>query len=190
MFNFRDHTPVRTSQNKYTNYRLFKSELAADFSNRCGYTNCQDFWFGGQTNFHIDHFIPWKKHHEKFPNLKTDYSNLVYSCSFVNILKSDDEGNYLDPVSVNFNDHFNRDQYGMIMANPDSEKALYMHKRLKLYLRRYQIIWMLDKLDMLITKLIALKNVGKTVEENQEISLLIVDVVTVYQEYKQYLRSV
>lgn len=190
MFPFREHFPKRTCLSTYANYRQFKAELAADFSNRCGYTNCHDFWFGGQDNFHIDHFVPWKKYLTINPGLKTAYSNLVYSCSYVNILKSDDEGQYLDPCQEDFNEHFTRDQHGMIVANPQSSKAVYMHKRLKLYLRRYQIIWMLDKLNSLIDNLLLLKDAGKTPEEKAEVNEMIVEVVSIYQNYKKYLRAV
>lgn len=90
MMNFRDKQPIRTCVKKYANYKSYKPYLAKDFFNRCGYTDCSDFWFGGMNNFHIDHFKPWKKYPQN-PLLKTDYQNLVYCCSYVNILKSDDQ---------------------------------------------------------------------------------------------------
>lgn len=60
--NFRDKQPIRTCVKKYANYKSYKPYLAKDFFNRCGYTDCSDFWFGGMNNFHIDHFKPWKKY--------------------------------------------------------------------------------------------------------------------------------
>lgn len=142
---FRTLTPVRKCAATYGDYTKFKSALSKDFNTRCGYTDCSHFWFGGPNNFHIDHFIPWKNYPLK-PNLKTDYSNLVYSCSYVNILKSNDEGNYLDPCNIDFNAHFERDSAGNIIPKMTSKEANYMYKRLKLYMKRYQIIWMLDNL--------------------------------------------
>jgi hypothetical protein len=143
--NFRDKHPIRTYTGNETDYRKYKLHLAKDFFNRCGYTDCPDFWFGGKNNFHIDHFIPWKKSPKK-PNLKTDYSNLVYACSYVNIVKSNDEGAYVDPCDVDFNKHFTRDAVGNILPIPQSKEANYMYKRLKFFMRRYQIIWMLDSI--------------------------------------------
>ena len=190
MNNFRDHSPKRTCTKSYTNYRSYKEYLATDFSNRCGYTNCPDFWFGGKDNFHIDHFLPWKKY-PAFPNLKTDYSNLVYSCSYVNISKSDDEGNYLDPCNEDYNKHFTRDKYGAILPNPKSNKAVYMHQKLKLYLGRYKTIWMLDKLESQMQELIKLKNLGLfKKEKHDEVNTLLSELLEVYLKYIQYLRGV
>jgi hypothetical protein len=74
---FRDFAPARTYTVKHSYYPDYKVPLSKDFNHRCGYTDCSDSWFGGKDNFHIDHFIPWKKHLD-IPGLKTDYSNLVY----------------------------------------------------------------------------------------------------------------
>ncbi|HEX7412673.1 MAG TPA: hypothetical protein VF411_01415, partial [Bacteroidia bacterium] len=140
---FRKTKPQRTCQKTYTRYQPFKPYLKEDFNSRCGYTDCADKWFGGITTFHIDHFAPLKG----FPALKTTYGNLVYSCSYVNILKSDDDpANYLDPCNDEYNDHFYRDKLGAIYPNSNSPKAQYMHRRLKLGLARYQVIWLLDNL--------------------------------------------
>jgi len=142
---FREVAPVRNCKKTYVDYTSFKPHLAKDFNARCGYTDCSHLWFGGRNNFHIDHFIPWKNYPAK-PNLKTDYSNLVYSCSYVNILKSNDEGDYIDPCDIDFNLHFERDKSGNILPLATSKEANYMYKKLKLYMKRYQIIWMLDNL--------------------------------------------
>lgn len=140
---FRKTKPERTCTKTYKRYQPFKSDLAKDFNSRCGYTDCADKWFGGITTFHIDHFKP-SKH---YPALRTNYSNLVYSCSYVNILKSDDDpSNYLEPCTDDYNQHFYRDKLGTILPYPNSPKAKYMHQKLKLGLTRYQVIWLLDKL--------------------------------------------
>lgn len=157
---FRNDTPKRTCVKTYANYRSFKPYLRTDFKMKCGYTDCSDFWFGGSKTFHIDHFKP----KSKFPKLETSYSNLVYCCSYVNILKSDDENEYLDPCNVNYNEHFERDNDGNIFAKKESATAVYMHKTLKMFLKRYQIIWMLDKLIEKIDLL------GDVIEKNPNIS--------------------
>lgn len=146
---FRGDKPQRTCKKTFANYRSFKPYLRTDFKMKCGYTDCRDFWFGGPKAFHIDHFKP----KSKFPELETSYSNLVYCCSYVNVLKSDDENEYLDPCNVNYNEHFERDNEGNIFAKKESATAVYMHKNLKMFLKRYQIIWMLDQLENKIEKL-------------------------------------
>ncbi|CAI2040048.1 Uncharacterised protein [Serratia fonticola] len=183
---FRLQAPKRTFAKSYATYGRYKPYLAKDFYNRCGYTNCPDFWFGGTGNFHIDHFIPWKKHPTQ-PNLKTDYSNLVYCCSYVNILKSDDETAYLDPCTEDYNHHFLRDDFGNILANKKSSKAVYMHNKLKLYLKRYQIIWMLENL---FSRMDALKEAIQDSPDGQqkdELKYAMSDLACVMLDYKKYL---
>lgn len=157
---FRSDNPRRTCNKTFANYRSFKPYLRTDFRLKCGYTDCSDFWFGGSKTFHIDHFKP----KSKFPELGTSYSNLVYCCSYVNVLKSDDENEYLDPCDVNYNEHFERDIDGNIFPKPESATATYMHKNLKMFLKRYQIIWMLDKLIEKIDLL------GEVIEKNINVS--------------------
>lgn len=147
---FRKLTPQRSCRKMFSSYQQYKKYLAADFNDRCGYTDSHHMWFGGVTTFHIDHFKP----HKKFPELKTDYANLIYACSYVNILKSDDDPeNYLDPCTTDYNLHFYRDTSGTIYANTQSPQAVYMHKKLKLGLARYQVIWLLEKCEELMTQL-------------------------------------
>ncbi len=145
MQKFREHAPSRKCKVKFTDYRRYKEFLQNDFNHRCGYTDAPDIWFGGKNAFHIDHFVPWKNHPTK-PFLKTDYNNLVYCCSYVNILKSNDEGNYLDPCDNDLNEHFYRDAYGHIFPRKDSPQAIYMYHKLQLGMERYAIIWSLSSL--------------------------------------------
>lgn len=185
---FRENSPVRTYTGVYTTYRSYKPHLAKDFFNRCGYTDCVDFWFGGKGNFHIDHFIPWKNYPAK-PNLKTAYTNLVYCCSYVNILKSNDEGDYIDPCDVDFNEHFYRDKVGNIIPNPNSKQALKMYKQLKLHMKRYQLIWMLDNLYNKMLKLkIVIEN---TADSNHRKDLLATqgELANLMIEYIAYLKK-
>ena len=185
MINFRIKQPKRTYTGKYSNYREYKPYLSEDFNHRCGYTDCIDSWFGGVDCFHIDHFLPKKK----YIHLATDYSNLVYSCSYVNILKSDDEGKYLDPCNEDYNQHFYRDEFGHIFPNPDSPNAIYMYSKLKLYLNRYSIIWTLEQIEKKLKKLTEIKkNVNKESEIN-EINNLITDLLKSFFKYKDYLTN-
>jgi len=183
--NFRNTLPARTCTKSYSNYRSYKPFLANDFNNRCGYSDCSDFWFGGKNSFHIDHFKPWKKN----PMLKTTYSNLVYCCSYVNILKSDDEGDYLDPCDVDFNSHFERDENGTILPKASSVNAIYMHNKLKLYLKRYQIIWKLDEILLRMGKLKPAINNPKNKLIKQELLVLQGELGNELTTYIDYLRS-
>lgn len=153
---FRENHPQRTySGKKLSNYKDYKSSLRNDFNSRCGYTNCPDYWFGGISTFHIDHFLPHSN--PLHLHLKEEYSNLVYTCSYVNIAKSNDEGLFLDPCNVDFNEYFWRNEYGEIIFDSKSEHAQYMYYKLKLYLMRYGLIWILDnifkKMEILETEI-------------------------------------
>jgi len=183
---FRKKAPVRSYKGGvFANYRAYKKYLAEDFNKRCGYTDCSHDFFGGKDNFHIDHFVPWRKHPEK-PELKTQYSNLIYCCSYVNIAKSDDEGSYLDPCNIDFNKHFYRDNFGNIIPNDNSDEAKYMYKNLKLFLKRYGIIWMLEQLEERMYKLQEL--IEKTGDSDAK--CLFVEIGMKYNNYKKYLRAV
>jgi hypothetical protein len=181
---FREIAPVRTYKDSHANYRDYKSYLAKDFNQKCGYTDCSDFWFGGKDNFHIDHFIPWKKHIADRPHLKTDYSNLVYCCSYVNIAKSDDEGHYIDPCNEDYNQHFQRENDGRII--PLTENARYMYKKMKLFLERYHIIWLLDQLDNKMDK------IQKIIEmsDNQEAKDVYLQLSFIFNNYRKYLKKI
>lgn len=186
--NFRENPPNRTFLKTYAKYGSYKPYLAKDFLNRCGYTDCPDFWFGGVNNFHIDHFIPWKNYPAN-PNLKTDYQNLVYCCSYVNILKSNDETSYIDPCNVDFNQHFTRDNLGNIQPLPLSIEANYMYKKLKLYMRRYQIIWTLENIFNKMSNL--KKAIEKTKDSELKSDLLQAngELGMIMVEYLEYLKS-
>ncbi len=181
---FREICPQSTYTGKeYSDYRRYKGILASDFNSRCGYTNCYDFWFGGQNNFQIDHFKP----KSKYPELETCYSNLVYTCSYVNRAKSDDDlDKYIDPVNEDYNTHFHRDELGNIYPIENSERAKYMYIKLKLYLKRYSIIWMLDQLEKRMYTLQEL--IEKT--NNSEAKELFIQITMKYNDYKKYLRAV
>lgn len=182
--NFRSIAPVRTySGKKHANYRKYKPYLVEDFNSRCGYTDCSQLWFGGSNSFHIDHFKPKSIH----PHLETEYSNLVYSCSYVNIAKGDDDSDYLDPCDDDYNEHFYRDKVGNIFPVPQSAKANYMFAKMKLYLKRYSVIYMLDFLRQkmsLIGKMISKMEEG---EDKKELLVLQGELATEFMEYLRYL---
>jgi uncharacterized protein (TIGR02646 family) len=180
--NFRSIAPERTYTGAELNdYRRYKEALEKDFNEKCGYTDCQQSWFGGKSNFQIDHFKP----KSIYPELITKYSNLIYSCSYVNRAKSDDDGDYIDPCDGDYNMHFHRDTLGNIYPNESSATAKYMYKRLKLYLKRYSIIWMLEQLEL---KMQYLKE-RVEVTNNDEAKELFVAIAFKYLDYKKSLKA-
>jgi uncharacterized protein (TIGR02646 family) len=134
-------------------YQSYKPLLRADFSERCGYCDAPDSFFGGLAGYHIDHFAP----KSLFPARATDYFNLVYSCPYCNIAKSnkwigvdssvpnDGSSGFVDPCLPAFDDHFTRGRDGKIL--PTTQLGNYMLKHLKLYLMRHQLIWAVATLE-------------------------------------------
>lgn len=182
---FRQISPKRTCTKTYSSYRKYKSYLATDFNSRCGYTDCPDFWFGGKNTFHIDHFKPISKN----PELATDYKNLVYCCSYVNILKSDDEGDYLDPCDIDFNKHFERDSDGSIIPKDTSQEAKYMYSKLQLNLSRYKLIWKLDEIYQRLLKLKKQINDPKNKKIKNDLRIVHSELAEELTDYLTYLKS-
>lgn len=180
---FRITKPIRTYSGKeLTDYKGYKKFLVNDFHERCGYTDCSHFWFGGKTTFQIDHFRP----KSIYPALETKYLNLVYSCSYVNRAKSiDDSVNYIDPCDVDYNLHFYRDELGNIFPFKKSDAAQYMYKKLKLYLKRYSIIWMLEQLTE--KKELLKKHIQES--GNQDAKDLYLELDYMFMDYIKYLKA-
>ena len=183
---FRKKASQRTySGPKLSSYRRYKKYLRKDFNGRCGYSDCRDFWFGGPNNFEIDHFKP----KSIFPSLKECYDNLVYSCAFANRAKSNDwdEKMYLDPVRIDYNKHFYRDESGNICPDENSPAAQYMYKKMKLYLKRYGIIWMLDTLQEKMRLLAQVIEKEKNKPDRQKLMTLHYQLSRSFQSYLTYL---
>lgn len=180
---FRRQEPKRSNVSKRSDYKNYKSDLAKDFHNRCGYTDCPDTFFGGQDNFHIDHFYPWKRA-EKPEEAKLDYNNLVYCCSYVNILKSNKIGPFSDPCNVDFNKLFYRDNFGNICPCKNNESAKYMYYTMKMYMMRYGVIWQLEQAKIRILKLAKLIRQRENVSNS---SSVLVDLIEMYYELEKYL---
>lgn len=156
MQDFRVKSPERTCVKIYKNYRSFKPFLIKDFNENCGYCNSSHTWHGGYKHYHIDHFAP----KSLFPELETEYDNLVYSCPLCNLAKSDKwisddpkknvvngEG-FLDPCEDDFNQHFQRDGVGFIIGI--SSEAKYMVKEMNLNLEIHSVTWELSRLERVI----------------------------------------
>jgi len=124
-----------------------------DFNGRCAYCDDRDFYCGGSKTFHVEHFAP----KEKFPAFRFVYENLLYSCSFCNVAKSDtwpsndpavsvvgDEG-FVNPCSEDYDKHLARLPNGKIDARTNLGK--YMIRELKLYLYRHELFYKLEQVE-------------------------------------------
>lgn len=128
----------RNPSPEYDNYRSYKIYLREDFTYFCGYCTVHENEWGGPRHFHVEHFRP----KSLFPDLETDYENLLYACDVCNVFKSNDwpsddpvaEGEgYLDPCEHDYNEHF--EVVGDILEG-SSDVAEYMIERLHLNRRQ------------------------------------------------------
>lgn len=146
--------PARRNVEKKTSYTAYRDDLRKDFNFACGYCDDSDLNVD-RICFHIDHFAPKKR----FPNLETVYENLVYSCRFCNIRKSDhwvgnnptihSDGNkgFIDPCDQEYDEHLDRDPSGRIVAKSDLGR--YIIRRLSLNLLRHELLWKARKARLL-----------------------------------------
>jgi uncharacterized protein (TIGR02646 family) len=126
----------------FTHYQDYKPRLREDFTYFCAYCSIHEREWGGLRQFHVEHFRP----KSLFPELKTDYDNLLYACSVCNIFKSNDwpsdhpleDGvGYLDPCEQDYAEHFRNDpEAGEVEGT--TAPARYMVERLHLN-RQYLI---------------------------------------------------
>ena len=161
----RKKTPNRSEPPKtYSDYKKYKSYLADDFHLSCGYCGVHHMYFGYQKGFHIDHFAP----KSRFPELICEYTNLVYTCPVCNIAKHDDwctdkactpisngQG-YIDPCCPEYDEVFYRNEYGKICVKTSVNNASvgqYMYNRMKFFLKRHEIFWVIEYFDDTLDKL-------------------------------------
>lgn len=143
--------PERSAAGRHLEYgkKETKRQLAKDFNCCCGYCGDAHYYTGGVNSFHIDHFAP----KSKFPDDCNQYNNLVYSCPYCNISKSDkwvgatisenivDGVGFVDPCSLEYSEHLGRNEDGSIIYKTSIGK--YMYNELKLYLERHKILYQL-----------------------------------------------
>ena len=159
---FRNYKPKRSKVQKRTRYQEYKSELRRDFKKKCGYCCDPDEFCGGMQGFHIDHFAP----KSKFPNLKSKYCNLVYSCPFCNGAKSakwvgndssishDGNKGFIDPCNSEYDRHLKRNANGQILGR--TNLGDYMVEHLDLSLLRHQYCWLSQRFRENRDKLLSL----------------------------------
>lgn len=138
--------PVRRELPLRPRHSDYREDLRQDFNNACGYCDDSDLRID-RISFHVDHFAPIKR----FPHLHNVYSNLVYSCRFCNMSKSDHwvgddekishngtEG-FIDPCSVDYEQHLTRNASGRILGVSDLGRNIVI--KLKLNLLRHELLW-------------------------------------------------
>lgn len=148
------HLPIRSySGQKFITNTTNKKYLAIDFSHRCAYCDDPDSLSGGYRNYQVEHFAP----ESKFKHLKYVYENLLYACPYCNRAKWDywpsndanisvvGEEGVVDPCTNEYYDHLDRNEKGAIVCKTNLGR--YMHKTLKLYLKRHEVIYNLATLD-------------------------------------------
>lgn len=153
---FRSQSPVRRANRKECkHWYSYRGTLIIDFHKRCGY--CNDFDKYRIRNFTIDHFVP--RNPEGFiHNIPSNYYyNLVYSCSYCNLAKSNkwptndhtihnqNDIGFVDPVDDIYGNLFERNDVGEIVSD-NSPLSNYIHEELKLWLPIHSKMWKIEQL--------------------------------------------
>ena len=157
---FKTHTISRSTPPHFSSYGDYKPYLEKDFGERCAYCNLHSKRI--TTPFEVDHFIPRKAFKGVRHSLDTDYNNLVYACKKCNVAKSGKfEGDltevsptntlFYDPVLVDYNSIFYRNELGAI--DSDDPKGKSMIKMLKLYRPIHILAWLCDEIRITRDKL-------------------------------------
>lgn len=69
-------------------YNDWKEQIAKECNNQCIYCAIHESQFGGQRNYHVEHYKP--KSLLRFKSLSKDIKNLYYSCAICNTFKGND----------------------------------------------------------------------------------------------------
>lgn len=190
MFPVHKIRPLRSQGQPVAHYTTYKAALRADFNGSCGYCDDDDVYALGARGFHIDHFAP----KAKFPHLRDSYDNLVYACPICNVYKGNywpseeagikvlDECGWEDPCDVAFDEHLRRLGDGRIV--PASPLGEFMHRRLRLGLRRHQLIWLLAKTRDMILEIT--EEIGIVEEESETHAALLRSFVNLTVRFLEY----
>lgn len=158
--NFKSHTIVRSTPAHRNDYHAYKPYLKKDFCGRCAFCNLSDASI--TTPFEVEHLIPRAVFKEIRTDLETDYKNLVYACKKCNGAKSSQfEGDisaadphnnlFYDPVLVDYNTIFYRNELGAI--DSDDDKGKKMIELLKLYRPIHILGWLCEEINNTADKL-------------------------------------
>lgn len=159
-----------------------KKRLIRDFNHRCAYCDDHDKYAGGSKVYHVEHFAP----KEKFPELEYDYGNLLYSCPYCNVSKSNtwpseesdvnvvDDVGFVDPCTQEYSEHLKREEDGSIAYV--TSLGEYMYYELKLYLQRHQLIYNLNRIHC------KLKEVRCEIDRRKALNKTVDNLESLYKE--------
>ncbi len=169
---FRNFKIERNCTKKYIQYRSYLPYLGEDFKHRCAYCNMHDEII--TENYRVDHFIPQTVliNTDK-ESLIYDYNNLMYCCPKCNGTKSSQykgnihDGSYnnelfYNPVEVDYNKIFYRNEYGGISSEDKKGKEMIIN--LKLFSPIYNFSFLIEEITETLEKL------NKKIETTTDIS--------------------
>lgn len=153
---FRDITPkLRENRNECELYTSYRKTLRQDFKHRCGY--CNDIDKRRIRSFTIDHFVP-QNPKDFTHNIKPNYYyNLIYSCSYCNLAKSNKYPTkdpkkphngtvgFIDPTTEEYTQTFERTQFGKIIAKEQSDLTDHIIENLNLWYPIHERMWKLER---------------------------------------------
>lgn len=154
----RKRVPVHSATGKkWKSHPTIKKHLRQDFNGRCAY--CDDSDSLVDVDFQVEHFAPMAK----FPEREIVYENLLYACPYCNKSKSKywvsddpdisvigDQG-VVNPCDKAYDRHLGRLETGCIY--PKTPLGEFMYRRLKLYLRRHELFFSIERLKNKIKEL-------------------------------------
>lgn len=171
-------------------YKDWKPHLRKESACRCVYCSIHDARFGGQRNFHVEHFKPKSnKKFTAFAALENDYDNLYYACAVCNTFKSNSwfdtkDGDWTikhfpDPSKYDYCDFFEINEGFYLIGNHFVGKFLVVRFHLnrehlvrerKLYKLTSTIIEKIERLDVLLSEISTLDDSPNTLKLFQEYS--------------------
>lgn len=171
---FRNYKIVRNCKKEYKDYKSYLPNLADDFKHRCAYCNTHDKYMS--QGYSIDHFIPREAYKKaNLTELEFDYNNLMYCCPKCNSSKcSQYSGNihdgsyknefFYNPVDIDYNDIFYRNDYGGISSEDVKGKDMII--RLKLFSPIYNFSFLIEEVTEVVDKLE--KKIQETTDLNEK----------------------
>ena len=196
---FRNFSISRTCNKVYKDFHDYREYLRNDFNHRCGYCNVSDDFLSNYLE--IDHFVPCDYYsNNNLDSLETDYTNLIYCCKKCNLAKSNKYDNngesydnilFYDPVRVNYNSIFYRNEYGRICSNDDKGNQMIIN--LKLYRPIHNMEFILDEIEnvkeMLENKIEEEKDGKKRTKYSEQYILLLKTSDSFQKVFRQKYKS-